>query len=206
MRRKLPFDVIMADPPWPFGDRLPGATRGASRQYATMSLAEIELYTSYDNLWNQIADDAILFLWRVAAIPEWIDVCRVWGFTPKAELVWVKVGKTQTTMCTDVREPNAVLVYGGYAKLAFGMGHKVRNCHEVCVIAQRGKGLEVADKSIRSVFFAPLREHSRKPDEAYRIAERMYPHANRLELFARERRAGWTCHGNEIGIFDEVTL
>ena len=83
------------------------------------------------------------------------------------------------------------------------MGRKVRNCHEVCVIAQRGRGVEVQDRAIRSVFFAPLREHSRKPDEAYRIAERMFPHANRLALFSRQRRDGWTCMGDETGKFKE---
>ena len=201
--RTLPFDLIMADPPWAFGDKLPGNTRGAARNYDTLTVTQ--LCNTYKL--PPVADDAVLFLWKVAAIPEWLDVCRAWGFVPKAELVWVKIGIPLKTQYMDGLTTDLVTVPGfpcvQFSKLAFGMGRRVRNCHEVCVIAQRGKGLEVADRAIRSVFFAPLREHSRKPDEAYRIAERMYPTANRVEVFSRQQRPGWTCLGNEVGKFEE---
>ena len=48
-----------------------------------------------------------------------------------------------------------------------------------------------------SVIHAPTREHSRKPDEAYELIERMYPELPKIELFARGRREGWTAWGNE---------
>jgi N6-adenosine-specific RNA methylase IME4 len=43
---------------------------------------------------------------------------------------------------------------------------------------------------------APLREHSRKPDEMYDLIETTWP-GPRLELFARYRRDGWLQWGNE---------
>jgi hypothetical protein len=47
-----------------------------------------------------------------------------------------------------------------------------------------------------SVFDAPrARENSRKPDEAYEIIERMYPTLPKIELFARNKRKGWTVVG-----------
>jgi N6-adenosine-specific RNA methylase IME4 len=49
-----------------------------------------------------------------------------------------------------------------------------------------------------SVIAAPRREHSRKPDEAYEMIERMYPELPKIELFARKARAGWAAWGNEI--------
>ena len=49
-----------------------------------------------------------------------------------------------------------------------------------------------------SVIQAPRREHSRKPDEAYELIERMYPELPKIELFAREERAGWDVWGNEV--------
>src|SRR5262249_20091264 len=49
-----------------------------------------------------------------------------------------------------------------------------------------------------SVLYAPRRGHSRKPDEAYALIERMYPDLPKIELFARgEIRPGWTVWGNE---------
>ncbi|MCH8187915.1 MAG: hypothetical protein IIB66_04285, partial [Proteobacteria bacterium] len=43
-----------------------------------------------------------------------------------------------------------------------------------------------------SVVDAPRLQHSAKPAEFYEIIERMYPDANRLELFLRgEPREGW---------------
>jgi len=33
-----PFRTIVADPPWPFGDKLPGPKRGAVKHYKGMSL------------------------------------------------------------------------------------------------------------------------------------------------------------------------
>lgn len=49
----------------------------------------------------------------------------------------------------------------------------------------------------RNFIIAPVREHSRKPDEQYQKIERLYPNAKKLELFARRRREGWDAFGNE---------
>jgi N6-adenosine-specific RNA methylase IME4 len=49
-----------------------------------------------------------------------------------------------------------------------------------------------------SVIDAPRREHSRKPDEAYELIERMYPELPKIELFARQAGPGWAAWGNEV--------
>jgi N6-adenosine-specific RNA methylase IME4 len=46
---------------------------------------------------------------------------------------------------------------------------------------------------------APRREHSRKPDEAYELIERIYPDLPKIELFARNARPGWQAWGNQVG-------
>ncbi len=50
---------------------------------------------------------------------------------------------------------------------------------------------------LSTVLFAERREHSRKPDAAYVLIEKVSvePH---LELFARRRRAGWHAWGNQV--------
>lgn len=175
--------VLAADPPWKFGDALPGKTRGASKNYKTMTVEEICAFSL-----PRLADDALLFLWRVAAMPtEAIQVARAWGFEPKSEIVWVKT----------LPDPGDVVLH-------FGMGRYVRASHETCIIAARGRAVRlVHNHGVRSVFFAHVGEHSAKPDEFYRIVRRLVRHANRpgprmVELFARGApREGWETYGFE---------
>ena len=166
------FRTLVADPPWRFGDSLPGDKRGATKHYKTMSLEEIKNYEL-----PPLADDCRLFLWRVASMQqEALDVIEAWGFTLKAEMVWRKM----TT----------------YGKVHFGMGRQVRNAHEVCLIATRGKPERTSGR-IRSIFDAPVGVHSQKPEIFYRNVENLSP-GPYCELFARATRSGWTCSGNEI--------
>jgi N6-adenosine-specific RNA methylase IME4 len=124
-----------------------------------------------------IADDAHLFLWRVASMQqEALDLVMCWGFVPKAEIVWIK------------RTVNG--------KRAFGMGRQVRMEHEICIIATRGRP-KTKSRSVRSTFEAQVGAHSQKPDALHEIVETLC-HGPYLEMFARRRRAGWTCMGNEV--------
>ena len=179
-----PFRVLEADPPWSFGDRLPGNGRGAAKHYECMSIDAIRRLVL-----PPLADDCVLLLWRVAAMQEEaLSVVRAWGFTPKSEIVWVKTtGATEDT---------------GAVRLAFGMGRQVRACHEVCLIATRGK-VKPLHHSQRSVFFAPRTRHSEKPAGFYDLVESLYE-GPRVRLFARSERPGWTSVGSEIGSTLEV--
>lgn len=175
-----PFRVLLADPPWLFGDRLPGGGRGASKHYSCMDEYAIARFTL-----PPLADNATLILWRVASMVEEASmVVRVWGFTPKSEIVWVKTRKRDAP--------------GTPARPKLGMGRQVRNAHEVAIIATRGKGAPRLSKSEPSVIFAPRAKHSRKPDASYELIERLYE-GPRVELFATRERAGWTCYGSSLG-------
>ena len=174
-----PFRVLVADPPWAFGDHLPGPRRGASKNYPCLGI---------DDLCNfplpPLAVDAHLFLWRVASMQvEALHLTEAWGFTVKSEIVWLK----QTS----------------HGKQWFGMGRQVRMAHETCLIATRGKGAGVRDHSIRSTFGAPAGLHSEKPEAFFHLVERLVP-GPWVELFARRPRAGWVVYGNEIegGVVD----
>ena len=198
-RTKLvaPFKTIVADPPWSFGDRLPGPTRGAEKNYRVMSFDDICGYKL-----PPIADDAVLFLWRVEAgtdkgpslAEQAYLVARAWGFKPKSAMVWVKLTKGSQGRSDGTLPPDSEIE--SMEKLHFGMGRSVRNCHESCIIATRGRP-ERLSGSVRSVFFAPVQEHSQKPEVFYDLVEKMYsgPH---LELFARRQREDWTCLGDEV--------
>lgn len=165
--------LLMADPPWKFGDKLPGDTRGAEKQYPCLTVRQLVAFPL-----PPLAPDCLLLMWRVAAMQsEAILVLHAWGFQLKSELVWVKTTAT--------------------GKRHFGLGHYVRASHETCLIGVRGS-VQVADRSVRSVFEAPVGRHSEKPDAIYEIAERLVPGGPWVEMFARRRRPGWTSYGNQV--------
>lgn len=170
----MSFVAIAADPPWHFGDRLPGKNRGAERNYPVMSIDDIcqfQIPPTEPNAW--------LFLWRVSSqVEEAYQVVRAWGFTPKSELVWEKLTSN--------------------GKDWFGMGRYVRASHETCIVATKGR-VRPAAMNVRSRFAAAAGRHSEKPDEFFRIVDQLIgPVGPRAELFARKTRPGWTTFGNEV--------
>jgi N6-adenosine-specific RNA methylase IME4 len=167
--------VVVADPSWSFGDKLPGKSRGAEKNYPVMSVEDICLFDDFHD--QLVSPNAVLFLWRVSSqVEEAYRVVRAWGFTPKTELVWRK------------------LTTGGLPW--FGMGRYLRAAHETCIVAVRGK-MPPKVRNVRSVFDARAGRHSEKPEEFFSLVEGLYD-GPYLELFARRRREGWTCLGNEL--------
>ena len=59
-------------------------------------------------------------------------------------------------------------------------------------------------KAFPSIFDLVAREHSRKPDEFYRMVAERTPDQDRCDLFSRETRPGFDGWGREHGKFDLV--
>lgn len=178
----LSYDFIMADPPWSFAHRsLKGQTaKAAQGQYSCMTIDDIAALP----VASLARRDCVLWLWATnPMIRQQIDLMTHWGFRHVATGQWIKTTKN-----------------GG---LAFGTGYRLRCASEQFLIGVIGN--PKTSRSIRSAFLAPIREHSRKPDEAYAIAEAMMPDAvRRADLFARQTRPKWDAWGNEATKFDEV--
>lgn len=79
----------------------------------------------------------------------------------------------------------------------FGMGYWTRSNAEICLLAVKGKPKRVSRK-VFQIIVSPLQEHSRKPDEARRRIVDLLGDLPRIELFAREKTAGWDVWGNEV--------
>jgi N6-adenosine-specific RNA methylase IME4 len=178
----MQYSVILADPPWHFQNYsadAPGQiherSRGANKHYPTMTTADL------CGLTIPAADDAVLFLW--ACWPLLVDAMQVvaaWGFEYKTlAWVWVKANPS----------------YTGFFR---GMGYYTRSNSEPCLLATRGKPRKPVDRSVGSVLYTPVRRHSQKPDEQYDKIARLYPIGPRLEMFARQARAGWDALGNGL--------
>lgn len=178
-----PVRVILADPGWKFGDALPGGGRGALKHYRCDSIADICNWLPDLVMLGTvppIARDAVLVLWRVGAMQrEALAVVRAWGFNdPDSDFDWVKT--TDDGACVRM-----------------GMGRaSVRNCHELALICRRGNPKRLA-ADVPSVLFAPVTEHSSKPEELQDRIERLW-RGPYVELNARRPRAGWLCIGDEL--------
>ena len=180
------YNIIYSDPPWSFDNKKTGGSMksGADHHYNTMQMHELTALVLNRNpvvmLSDVIADDAVLFMWWVASMPHRaLNLVEDWGFEIKTMtgFVWNKTYKS--------------------GKPYFGMGFYTRAGAECCLIATRGKP-EIKSHSVRSVITAPVMKHSQKPPEtAERIVE-LCGDVPRLELFARDRKPGWDCWGNEV--------
>ncbi|WP_330848384.1 MT-A70 family methyltransferase [Mycobacteroides abscessus] len=171
------FRCVLADPPWRFGNRTSGMSpeSGLRPRYATMSLDEICALP----VASIVAEDAHLYLWVPSAmLPEGLKVMSAWGFRYITSITWMKTRLDG--------EPDGS-----------GVGFYFRNATELLLFGVRGSLRTLtAARSMTNVIAARRREHSRKPTEQYWFIEQASP-GPRLELFAREERAGWTAWGDE---------
>ena len=170
------YDVILADPPWAFEvwDRDTGKGRSAESHYPTMSMDAIAA------LGIPASENAALFMWAVwPSLPDAFKILDAWGFGYKT-VAWVWVKANESGMGHHM-----------------GMGYYTRANTEPCLLAVRGR-MPVEAHDVLALIYAPVREHSRKPDEQYNKIERLYPGRRYLELFARRKRPGWDAWGNEI--------
>jgi N6-adenosine-specific RNA methylase IME4 len=124
------------------------------------------------------AKNAVLFMWTTNPLLEdAFTLIKAWGFEYKTNFVWIKEKST-------------------YGKLGF----YVYGQHELLLIAVKGSMLpQIPQGELPiSIIHGENKIHSKKPEIVYSIIEKMYPKTSRLELFARQKREGWTSFGNQL--------
>lgn len=173
--------LILCDPPWRFNvrSRDTGLRKSADLHYPTMTLDDIKALPVAD----LAARDCALVMWTTAPFLHLaLDTLAAWGFTYKTMGSWAKRTRTDKSW-------------------AFGTGYVFRSASEPYLFATRGNP-KVSVRNVRNLIVAPLREHSRKPDQMHDDLERMFPDVPRIELFARQSREGWLTWGNQRELFD----
>jgi len=179
------YGVIMVDPPWRFGLRneKTGAQKSAQRQYCCESIEEIQALP----VAHLAAQNCLLWLWATAPmLPHALETMRAWGFRYVTMGSWAKRSKTGR-------------------KWAFGTGYVLRSAVEPFLLGAIGRP-ETASNSVRNLLDEPVREHSRKPEQAYAAAEALRPESRKAELFARYPRSGWDVWGDEVSVYQEASL
>lgn len=147
----------------------------AQPPYGVMSIDELKQVP----VASWAADNCALILWIVDShLDQGFALAEAWGFKFKTKLFsWLKVSKS--------------------GKPIMGMGHWTRKETEQAYLFTRGRPKRKSG-GVRETIIAPRREHSRKPDEIYARVEALLD-GPYLELFARQRKRGWSAWGNEVG-------
>jgi N6-adenosine-specific RNA methylase IME4 len=171
------YATTLLDPPW-LESGSGRIKRGADRHYPLLSRPEILSTVTRSGMFTP-AKNAHMYLWVTNNhLPDGLWLMDALGFEYKTCITW--------------------------AKSRPGLGRYFRGKTEHLLFGVRGRGMEVRtdDNGITTLITEPFtgkRVHSRKPDEAYRVIERR-SQGPFVELFARQRRAGWDAWGNELEV------
>ena len=172
------YTLIYADPPWKQSRGGRKSVRpnssGKELEYPTCSLEEIKEHLQQAT--SLTSDNSILFLWTIDKyLFEAEQIAKDLGYKLHARMIWNKV-------------------------TGIPAAFTVRYAHEYLLYMYKGKLTPVAKEErgkISTVFTEQVTRHSKKPQIAYEIIERLYPEAKKLEMYARNTRSGWDCWGNE---------
>lgn len=175
--RPLFYEMIVIDPAVHFDlYSEAGAKKSPQAQYQTMGDREI-----LDLPVGRLASmHCLLLLWATSPkLPLALQMVETWGFRYKSLMVWRK-----TTQSGKVR---------------WGPGYRVRSTGELVIVATLGNPKQAYVPP--TIFDGVAREHSRKPDSFYALAEKIMPQARRCDVFSRQQRAGWDGFGLETEKF-----
>lgn len=168
---KETYGLIYADPPWKQSKGGKKSVRenssGKPLDYPTCSLDEIKEHLRLAT--ESTTENSILFLWTIDKyLFEAQQIAESLGYKLHARMIWDKV--TGIPAAFTVRYGHEYLLYMYKGKLT------------PVAKDERGK--------IHTVFRERVTKHSKKPDIAYEIIERLYPDLKKPEMYARREMAG----------------
>ena len=177
--------LAVIDPPWLWKAY---SSKGEDRspKYNRMTLADISRLPIYDLM----ANDSVVMLWVVdPLLHQALKIVNDWGFTFKTVgFYWTK------------HKPSGADHMGG--------GYYTRANPEQCWVITKGKGLPRVSRSVRRWMHAPVGRHSEKPEEFFIRTQQLFGFVEeKVEIFGRAPREGWTVLGEEIDgedIFDSL--
>jgi N6-adenosine-specific RNA methylase IME4 len=178
----MKFEVFMIDPPWKqlkSNKRRVRANQGKELDYPTLSLAAIFALLDQE-IFTLAAEHHCVFLWTIDKyLSESEAAMTERGYIRHCRLIWDKTNGIAAAF--TIRFSHEYLVWYYKPKLP--------------LISNASRGI------FRTVFAERSRQHSRKPDFAYRMVEQLYPAQQKIDVFSREKRLGWEQFGNQTNYF-----
>lgn len=179
------YQIIYADPPWSYDDKMSGHSFSLDHEYQTQNLDWIKTLPV-----RAIADDdCVLFMWAVSPLlPEAFDVLESWGFKYKTvAFVWNK----RTRNGTDVSN----------------LGRWTMGNVEMVLLATKGRPTRVS-RNVKQLVSDERTGHSAKPPIVRDLIVELMGDLPRIELFARKNNQvnlwgkntfdGWDTWGNDF--------
>ena len=180
-RKTKKYNVIYADPPWQYEDKMKGHTFAI--EYETQSLEWIKGLP----VTMLAAKDCALFMWATSPLLEQaFGVIKSWGFEYKTVgFVWNKVSNE--------------------GKNISNIGQWTMGNVEICLLATKGKPKRIR-KDIKQYVKAVRTKHSRKPTVVRERIVQLMGDVPLIEMFAREAVDGWDSFGNEVPKYVNMRL
>lgn len=178
-----PIAVCVIDYPWP---NEPGMTQ-----------AEIDAAGRSLRPYPAMAIEAGCKFMAEQLAPKLAETCVIWFLTTNYHLINGHAGKLLHALGFDERATMLTL-----EKDKLGRGQILRDKTEHCIVAYRGKPVfNILGKDPPSTMLPMVRrENSRKPDELYRLIERVCPARRYASIFSRGGEGEkWDSHGDEVG-------
>ena len=177
------YQIIYADPPWSFGNRMYSSRKEnhhvpITKHFSVMKIKEICSLP----IKELVDENSILFIWSTDAhLPDCLEVIKAWGFKYKTvAFYWSKKERSGKQVCF--------------------MGQWTMKNVEMCLLATKGKMSKfLKSRKVRQLVEAVrTKKHSQKPDEVRSRIVQLMGDLPRIELFAREKTPGWDVWGNEV--------
>jgi N6-adenosine-specific RNA methylase IME4 len=175
------YDIFMIDPPWDLQkiERKVRPNQKKELDYQTLNIKKI-----FRLLDKKILSKAnsihVVFLWVIEKyLHEAEEEMLKRGYKRHCRFIWDKTN--------------------GVAAC-----HTIRFSHEYLIWFYKPKMIKIHKKArgkYTTVFTERSRQHSRKPNIAYRMINDFYPHHKKIDVFSREGRLGWDQFGDEINKF-----
>jgi N6-adenosine-specific RNA methylase IME4 len=192
-----PYKTVSVDFPWPAeGEKEQEAIDAAGRSFRPYPEMSIKSCCKFA---------------REQIVPILADDCSVWLHVPNHHLVKGYAHHVIAALGFDVAlvggkadddakgQPVTMLTW---KKDRIGRGQVLRDQTEHVILLTRGKPLiDVYGKDPPTTFLpAPRRANSQKPEEFYRLVERVTPAARYAAIFSTGGEGPlWDCHGDQVG-------
>lgn len=179
------IDVFVIDPPWSKkkgGIRKSRINQDRNLDYKTMSTLEIFDLLDKD-VFSTANNNHCVFMWT---IDQFLFDCEnemsKRGYKRHCRFVWNKLNGVAPAFT-------------------------IRYSHEFLLWFYKDKLLPISKEQrgrFMTVFEEKSREHSRKPDFCYIMVNSLYPDLQKMDVFSREARTGWTQYGDQCNYFNNV--
>lgn len=179
------IDPFMIDPPWP-KKKSPIRTKGTAStfidtdqkqpfHYKTLSVKEIFLLLD-QKIFSLASPQHVVFVWSIDQFLHESEAQMAdRGYRLHARIIWNK-------------------------KSGLAPAFSIQYAHEYLLWFYKPKFIPI-NQDYRGRFTTIIsedsRQHSRKPESAYKMLDKMYPELSKMDVFTRYTRPGWLPFGDQ---------